>query len=124
MNRRLLLTVFIAVAAFARVTSFKDVKCVYRENPKDDPGKADGMLHFDPTEKVMSFSSDNRVLVNIRYDGVTKITYQQKSGKLMTVYFTDTRGESRFAQFYLDGGNRDNILATVESQTGQPVQRL
>ncbi len=96
MTRRLLLSVLFAAIVFARVTSFTDVKCVYRENPNDQPGKADGMLHFDPTEKVMSFSSDNSVLVNIRYDRVTKITYQQKSGKLMTVYFKDTQGRVAF----------------------------
>ena len=83
------MTVLLAVIAFARVTSFTDVKCVYRENPNDQPGKEDGMLHFDPIEKMMSFSSGNNVLVHIRYETVTKITYQPKSGKLMTVYFKD-----------------------------------
>jgi len=124
MTRRLILTALLAVLAFARVTSFTDVKCVYRENPNDQPGKEDGMLHFDPVEKIMSFSSGNKVLVNIRYEAVTKITFQKKSGQLMTVYFKDMRDESHFAQFHLDGGNRENILATAESQTGQPIQRM
>jgi hypothetical protein len=124
MTRRLIMTVLLAAVAFARVTSFTDVKCVYRENPNDQPGKQDGMIHFDPVEKVLSFSSGNKVLVNIRYEAVTKITFQPKSGQLMTVYFKDMREESRFAQFHLDGGNRENILATAESETGQAIQRI
>ena len=124
MYKTLILLSISCLALTAAPVSFGDVELVHRSNPSDNPKKADGMLHLDREARVLSFSSDNRVLANVRYEWVKSATYERRNDHLLTIQFRDDGGQGRFAQLYLKGGNRDSILAAIEAHTGVRIERV
>ena len=111
-----------ALSSSAQISSFKDVEYegVSREDGKVK--KADGMIHLDRSARLVSFSSDNRVLCNIRYEEIEAMSYDEKS-KMLQVRFK-VAGAGDLAKFKLDGGNRNDILSRLEVQSGKPLTRV
>lgn len=116
----LLLAGFSSLAS-AQILSFQDVKY---DNVSKEDGKtkrADGMIHLDKDARVISFSSDNRVLANIRYEDIDSITYFEDPKELDIRFRSGQAGD--IAKFKLDGGNRKDILSRLEIQTGKNIVR-
>ena len=103
----------------AQILSFKDVKFerVSREDGKTT--KADGMIHLDKDARVVSFSSDNRVLNNIRYEDIESITYLDDPRLLEIRYRSAGAGD--LAKFKLEGGDRKDILERLQIQSGKQI---
>ncbi len=119
---RCLLTLAIAAGfCSAEILSFKDVKFEYISKENGKTTKADGMLHLDKEARIVSFSSENRVLCNIRYEDIDSATYHEDP-KMLEVRFT-TNGAGDFAKFKLDGGNRKDILSYMEAQSKKSISR-
>lgn len=111
----------VAAAASAQILSFQDVKF---DNVSKEDGKtkrADGMIHLDKGARVVSFSSDNRVLTNIRYEDIQAITYYEDPKELQIRFNSGSADD--LATFKLDGGNRNDILSRLEIQTGKSIVR-
>ncbi len=106
----------------AEITNFADVKHDYVPSDSGKVEKKDGMLHIDTGERVLSFSSDNRVLVNIRYERIREVVYQRNNDHLLTIYFR-SGGLRDSARFRLDGSNRDEILRRLSTQLPDDTQR-
>jgi hypothetical protein len=51
------------------------------------------------------------------------MTYERKNDNLLTIQYK-RRNEGQFAQFQLGGGNRDQILASLEADSGVKVTRV
>jgi hypothetical protein len=118
---RTFLFFLLAVAAPAQILSFRDVKF---DNVSKEDGKtkrADGMIHLDKDARIVSFSSDNRVLTNIRYEDIEAVTYYEDP-KQLEIRF-NSGGAGDIANFKLEGGNRNDILSRLEIQTGKSITR-
>jgi phosphorylcholine metabolism protein LicD len=118
---KILALLLLSASAFAQILSFKDVK--YEAVSKEDgkTKRADGMIHLDKDARVIGFSSDNRVLANIRYEDIESLTYTDDNKVLEVRYRSGQAGDQ--AKFKLDGGNRNDILSRMEIQTGKSIAR-
>jgi hypothetical protein len=104
--------------------AFKDVKLYSRSSPDSKPSKRDGYLNLDKLGKAIVFVADNRVLLTIPYPWVKNLNYEPKNDHILTVQYSDDKDQGQFAQFELSGGNRDQILASLEADTGVKVSRV
>ena len=68
--------------------------------------------------------AENRVFLTIPYPWVKNVNYEPKNDLLLTVQYQDDRDQGQFAQFELGGGNRDQILASIEADTAVKVSRV
>ena len=103
-----------SVLLFADITSFSDVRFEYVPSEKGKVQKADGMLHMDTTEKLLSFSSDNRVLVHIPYGKIREVVYERGNDHLLTIFYR-TGGLRDSSRFRLHGSNRTEILRRLNT---------
>ena len=103
---------------------FKEVKLYSRTSPDSKPHKREGLLNLDKVGKAIVFVAENRVLLTIPYPWVKNLNYEPKNDHLLTVQYKDDREQGQFAQFELAGGNRDQILASIEADTAVKVSRL
>jgi hypothetical protein len=120
-SMKILLSIFLTASTFAQILSFRDVKF---DNVSKEDGKTkrtDGMIHLDKDARVISFSSDNRVLTNIRYEDIESINYYEDPKEVQIRF--NSGGAGDVATFKLDGGNRNDILSRLEIQTGKTITR-
>jgi hypothetical protein len=108
----------------ADAVAFKDVKILSRNSPNSKPQKRDGYLNLDKTGNAIVFVRENRVLVTVPYSWIKDLSYERKHDHLFTVQYHDHRGQGQFVQFELGGDNRDQILASVEADSGVKVSRI
>jgi hypothetical protein len=129
MLRTLVMVVASTVLLSGEITHFPDVRYEYvlsmtgkAPSEKGKVEKADGMLHLDTTEKLLSFSSDNRVLVHIAYGKVREVIYERGNDHLLTIHYRSgsLRDSSRFR---LHGSNRTEILRRLNTQLPEDVLR-
>jgi hypothetical protein len=115
---------FVHLTALADAVAFRDVKLLSRTSPNSKPQKREGYLNLDKTGKALVFVNDNRVLLTIPYSWIKNLNYEPKNDHLLTVQYQDDRSQGQFAQFELGGGNRDQILASLEADSGTKVSRV
>lgn len=106
----------------AEITNFADVRHDYVPSESGKVEKPDGMLHMDTSEKILSFSSDNRVLIHIRYEKVREVVYEKGNDHLVTIYFR-SGGLRDSSRFRLHGSNRTEILRRLNTQLPDDVVR-
>ena len=125
MLRRILLSVvLLGLPAFAEIASFQDVE-YHDKNISDGKVKdRDGRLHLDRDTGVIAFTSDNIVWVTILSQRVTGLSYDDKNDRNLKIQFTDSRDRQREASFKLKGGNRENILNVLNSETQNKLVRI
>ena len=115
---------FLSGQAFSQAAVFKDVKMYSRTSMESKPSKRDVYLNLDRTGKALVAVADNRVLLTVPYASVSSITYEHKNDHLLTIQYKGSQDGGLFAQFELNGSNRDQILAAVEADTGVKVSRV
>jgi hypothetical protein len=115
---------FLSEQAFSQAVVFKDVKMYNRASMESKPTKRDVYLNLDRTGKALVAVADNRVLLTIPYAWISNITYEHKNDHLLTIQYKGSQDGGLFAQFELNGGNRDQILAAIEADTGVKVSRV
>jgi len=111
-------------AVVADAVAFKEVKLYSRSSPNSKPTKREGVLNLDKVGKVLVFVAENRVLLTIPYPWVKNLNYEPKNDHLLTIQYQDDKDQGQFAQFELGGGNRDQILASIEADTAVKVSRV
>ena len=104
----------------AEITNFADVRFEYVPSDSGKVDKMDGMLHMDTGEKVLSFSSDNRVLIHIRYEKIREIVYEKGNDHLLTIFYR-TGGLRDSSRFRLHGSNRTEIIRRINTQLPEDV---
>ena len=95
--------------------------------PPPSQRKKDGYLNLDKEGKAFVFVRENQVLLTIPYSSVRNLNYESKKDHLLTVQYKDAQDQGQFGQFgqfELGGGNRDQILASIEADTGVRVNRI
>jgi hypothetical protein len=115
---------FLSGQVFSQAVVFKDVKMYNRTSMESKPTKRDVYLNLDRTGKALVAVADNRVQLTIPYAWVSSITYEHKNDHLLTIQYKGSQDSGLFAQFELNGGNRDQILAAIEADTGVKVSRV
>ena len=111
-------------AVVADALAFKEVKLYSRSSPNSKPSKREGFLNLDKVGKALVFVAENRVLLTIPFPWVKNLNYEPKNDHLLTVQYQDDKDQGQFAQFELGGGNRDQILASIEADTAVKVSRV
>jgi hypothetical protein len=120
----LLAAALFALPAGAEIVSFQDVEYLDKNVESGKVEKRDGMFHLDRDTGVIAFTSDNRLLVTIPSNSITNATYDDKKDHTLLIQYSDPRARQREASFKLKGGNRDNILGVVDSETGNKLVRI
>jgi hypothetical protein len=115
---------FLNGQAFSQAVVFKDVKMYNRTSMESKPTKRDVYLNLDRTGKALVAVADNRVQLTIPYPWVSSMTYERKNDHLLTIQYKGSQDGGLFAQFELNGGNRDQILAAIEADTGVKLSRV
>lgn len=125
MLRRLLLAAAtLAVPALADVVGFENVEYHDKNIESGKVKNRDGMFHLDRDTGVFVFTADNRVWVTIPSRRVTSVTYDDKKDRTLIFFYNDARERQREASFKLKGGNRENILNVVNSETENKLVRV
>lgn len=122
MLRALAVALATSALLFGEITNFSDVRYDYVPSEKGKVEKADGMLHMDTFEKILSFSADNRVLVNIPYAKIREVVYERGNDHLLTIVYR-TGGLRDSPRFRLRGSNRTEILRRLNTQLPEGVVR-
>ena len=119
----LLAALLLCAPAFAELVEFRDVE--YRDK-NIESGKVkdrDGRLYLDRDSGVFVFLSENEVWLTLPGSRITGATYDENDRTLVITY-SDARQRSREASFKLKGGNRENILTVVNSETQNKLVRI
>jgi hypothetical protein len=125
MVRRLLfIAAVLAVPTFAEIVSFENVEYHDKDIESGKVKNRDGMLHLDRDTGVFVFTAENRVWVTIPSRRITNVTYNDKNDRQLLISYNDARERQREGSFKLKGGNRENILSVVNSETENKVVRV
>ena len=120
----LLVALFLCAPAFAELVEFRDVE--YRDK-NIESGKVkdrDGRLYLDRDSGVFVFLSENEVWLTLPGSRITGATYDDKNDRTLVITYSDARQRSREASFKLKGGNRENILNVINSETQNKLVRI
>lgn len=124
-KRKLLLAVsLIALPAFADILSFEDVEYHDKNIESGKVKNRDGMIHLDRDTGVIVFTSENRVMLTILGRSISGATYDDKKDRNLMITYSDARDRRREASFKLKGGNRENILTAINSETDNKLVRV
>ena len=124
MRRLLTLVALILTPLSAEIISWQDVDFFDRTAETGKVNKRDGMLHLDRDTGVVVFTSENRVYAAILTERLERSTYDDKDDRKLTLQYRDARDRIRTAEFKLKGGNRDNILAALISETNGKLEKI
>lgn len=120
----LLSALILSVPALAEIVEFKDVE--YHDKAIDS-GKVknrDGRFLLDRDTGVFVFLSENEVWLTLPSNRITSATYDDKNDRNLVLIYQDARQRNREASFKLKGGNRENILSVVNSETQNKLVRI
>jgi hypothetical protein len=114
------------------------------EGQKKDEHPVQGSISFDKDKKTVEFLDKKGVAVlSIPDDKIKSMLYEKTSKPryaeailisplfifahskkhFLTIQYTDTDGQGKFAMVHLDKGNAQDIVATAEAETGKKVER-
>jgi hypothetical protein len=111
-------------SAIAEIVSFEDVEYYDKRIEDGQVNKRDGMFHLDRDTGVIAFTSENRVWLTIASQRITSVTYDDKHDRRLVILYNDARDRTREAAFKLKGGNRENILNLINSETENKLVRV
>lgn len=120
----LLAALLFVVPTFAELVEFKDVEFRDRNIESGKVKDRDGRLYLDRDSGVFVFLSENEVWLTIPGSRITGATYDDKNDRTLVITYSDARSRSRDASFKLKGGNRENILSVVNSETQNKLVRI
>ncbi|MCC7153466.1 MAG: hypothetical protein IT161_02765 [Bryobacterales bacterium] len=120
----LLACILLALPAAANVLSFEDVEYHDKDIENGKVKNRDGMFHLDRDTGVIVFTSENRVYLTILGRTISSATYDDKKDRNLVLVYTDARDRRREASFKLKGGNRENILNAINSETDNKLVRV
>lgn len=124
LSRILLGVAALSLPAIAEIVSFEDVEYHDKNVENGKITKRDGMFHLDRDTGIIVFTADNRVWLTASSRRITNVTYDDKHDRSLIVTFNDARERLREASFKLKGGNRENILNLLNSETGNKLVRI
>jgi len=114
------------------------------EGQKKDDHPVKGSISFDKDKKTVEFADEKGVsVVSIPDDKIKSILYEKTSKPryaeallispfflfthskkhFLTIQYTDTDGQGKFAMIHLDKGNARDVVAAAEAETGKRVER-
>jgi hypothetical protein len=114
------------------------------EGQKKDEKPVKGSVSFDTDKKTVEFLDENGVsVISIPDDKIKSILYEQTSKPryaeailispfflfthskkhFLTIQYTDTEGQGKFAMIHMDKKNARDIVAAAEAETGKKVDR-
>ena len=114
----------LSLPAIAEIVSFEDVEYHEKNIENGKTKDRDGMIYLDRDTGIIVFTSENRVWLTLSSRRITNLTYDDKHDRNLVVTFNDARERLREASFKLKGGNRENILNLINSETGNKLVRI
>jgi len=114
------------------------------EGQKKDDHPVKGSIAFDKDKKTVEFVDEKGVSVvsipddkikNMLYEKTTKPRYAEallispfflfthSKKHFLTIQYTDTDGQGKYAMVHMDKGNAQDIVAAAEAETGKKVER-
>ena len=137
---------FATVSLAATATKFDHAEYLRpkTEGQKKDDHPVKGSISFDRDKKMVEFADEKGVsVVSIPDDKVKSILYEKTSKPryaeailispfflfthskkhFLTIQYTDTDGQGKFAMIHLDKGNARDVVAAAEAETGKKVER-
>jgi len=124
MSKLLAILAFIVAPLSAEVLSWQDVEFLDKAVETGKMTKRDGMLHLDRDTGVVAFTSENKVYTTVLTERISRATYEDKNDRKLTLEYRDARDRVRTAEFKLKGGNRENILTAVSSETNGKLEKI
>jgi len=138
--------VFATVSLAATATKFDHAEYLRpkTEGQKKDDHPVKGSISFDREKKTVEFADEKGVsVVSIPDDKIKSILYEKTSKPryaeallispffllahtkkhFLTIQYTDTDGQGKFAMIHMDKGNARDIVAAAEAETGKKVER-
>ena len=138
--------VFATVSLAATATKFDHAEYLRpkTEGQKKDDHPVKGSISFDREKKTVEFADEKGVsVVSIPDDKIKSILYEKTSKPryaeallispfflfthskkhFLTIQYTDTDGQGKFAMIHLDKGNARDVVAAAEAETGKRVER-
>jgi len=137
---------FATVSLAATATKFDHAEYLRpkTEGQKKDDHPVKGSISFDRDKKMVEFADEKGVsVVSIPDDKIKSILYEKTSKPryaeailispfflfthskkhFLTIQYTDTDGQGKFAMIHLDKGNARDVVAAAEAETGKKVER-
>ena len=137
---------FATVSLAATATKFDHAEYLKpkTEGQKKDDHPVKGSISFDRDKKMVEFADEKGVsVVSIPDDKIKSILYEKTSKPryaeallispfflfthskkhFLTIQYTDTDGQGKFAMIHLDKGNSRDVVAAAEAETGKKVER-
>jgi len=137
---------FATVSLAATATKFDHAEYLRpkTEGQKKDDHPVKGSISFDKDKKTVEFADEKGVfVVSIPDDKIKSILYEKTSKPryaeallispfflfthskkhFLTIQYTDTDGQGKFAMIHLDKGNARDVVAAAEAETGKKVER-
>ena len=137
---------FATVSLAATATKFDHAEYLKpkTEGQKKDDHPVKGSISFDRDKKMVEFADEKGVsVVSIPDDKIKSILYEKTSKPryaeallispfflfthskkhFLTIQYTDTDGQGKFAMIHLDKGNARDVVAAAEAETGKKVER-
>ena len=137
---------FATVSLAATATKFDHAEYMRpkTEGQKKDDHPVKGSISFDKDKKTVEFADEKGVsVVSIPDNKIKSILYEKTSKPryaeallispfflfthskkhFLTIQYTDTDGQGKFAMIHLDKGNARDVVAAAEAETGQKVER-
>ncbi len=137
---------FATVSLAATATKFDHAEYLKpkTEGQKKDDHPVKGSISFDRDKKMVEFADEKGVsVVSIPDDKIKSILYEKTSKPryaeailispfflfthskkhFLTIQYTDTDGQGKFAMIHLDKGNARDVVAAAEAETGKRVER-
>jgi hypothetical protein len=114
------------------------------EGQKKDEHPVKGSIAFDKDKKTVEFLDEKGAsVVSIPNDKIKSMLYEKTSKPryaeailisplfifahskkhFLTIQYTDTDGQGKFAMIHMDKGNARDIVAAAEAETGKTVDR-
>jgi len=137
---------FATVSLAATATKFDHAEYMRpkTEGQKKDDHPVKGSISFDKDKKTVEFADEKGVsVVSIPDNKIKSILYEKTSKPryaeallispfflfthskkhFLTIQYTDTDGQGKFAMIHLDKGNARDVVAAAEAETGKRVER-
>lgn len=124
LTKFLLSALLLSAPALAEIAEFKEVEYHDKAIESGKVKNRDGRLILDRDTGVFVFLSENEVWLTIPSYRITNATYDDKNDRNLVLFYNDARDRQREASFKLKGGNRENILTVVNSETQNKLQRI
>jgi hypothetical protein len=102
---------------------FDGVKLFYQRPGETEFREDKGVLGLDGSQKVMLVLKENRPMLVLRYESITKMTFEEKRSKTLTIQYGSSATPSGSVRMELPGKWRQ-ILETLRAQSGAEIEMI